>query len=244
MAEKYPIVFSKQSGLLQEIGPDDTLIVDNISSSNLQVTGIISVPGGGSLDTLRLASYGISGDPTLYSGTGSIVSNKLRVSGISTSRFALEQKVKLFGVTLSSDSTPIANVPAGCSFAKIGITSSGTTYRYWLAQYDYRSGKVGASAQIAPNDGVTMTTLGNFNDLDHIGLTIERTESTSGILVYRSENSATIGDAKLVAILGPKNSVVDSLKFLGKIMVHMKKPHGHQKLPKMNSMTIKYIFQI
>jgi hypothetical protein len=204
MAEKYPIVFSKQSGLLQEIGPDDTLIVDNISSSNLQVTGIISVPGGGSLDTLRLASYGISGDPTLYSGTGSIVSNKLRVSGISTSRFALEQKVKLFGVTLSSDSTPIANVPAGCSFAKIGITSSGTTYRYWLAQYDYRSGKVGASAQIAPNDGVTMTTLGNFNDLDHIGLTIERLESTSGILVYRSENSATIGDAKLVAILGPK----------------------------------------
>ena len=204
MADKYPIVFSQQSGLLQEISPGDTLVADNIKSDNLEITGIISVPGGGSLDSLRLASYGISGDPTLYSGTGSIVSNKLQVSGISTSRFALEQKVKLFGVTLSSDSTPIANVPAGCSFAKIGSTSSGTTYRYWLAQYDYRSGKVGASAQIAPNDGVTMTTLGNFNDLDHIGLTIARSENTSGILVYRSEDSSTIGDAKLVAILGPK----------------------------------------
>ena len=204
MADKYPIVFSTQSGLLQEIGPDDTLIADSITSTNLQVTGTISVPGGGSLDSLRLASYGISGDPTLYSGTGSIVSNKLRVSGISTSRFALEQKVKLFGVTLSSDSAPIANVPAGCSFAKIGSTSSGTTYRYWLAQYDYRSGKVGASAQIEPGIGVTMTTLGNFNDLDHIGLTIARSENTSGILVYRSEDSSTIGDAKLVAILGPK----------------------------------------
>ena len=50
MADKYPIVFSPQSGLLQEIGPGDTLIADNITSTNLQVTGIISVPGGGSLD--------------------------------------------------------------------------------------------------------------------------------------------------------------------------------------------------
>lgn len=204
MADKYPIVFSQQSGLLQEISPGDTLVADNIKSNNLEVTGIVSVPGGGSLDSLRLASYGISGDPTLYSGTGSIVSNKLQVSGISTSRFAIGQKVKLFGVTLSSDSTTISDVPAGCSFAKVGITTIGTTYRYWLSQYDYRNGKVGVSSQIAPGIGITMTTLENFNDLDHINLTIARSATTSGILVYRSENSATIGDAKLVAILGPK----------------------------------------
>jgi hypothetical protein len=204
MADKYPIVFSPQSGLLQEIGPDDTLITDNITSTNLQVTGSLQVPGGGSLDSLRLRSYGISNDPTLYSGTGAIVSTKLQVSGISTARFALGEKVKLFGVTLASDSTPIANVPGGCTFSKVGSTTSGTTYRYWLAQYDYRSGKVGAASQIEPGIGVTMTTLGNFNDLDHISLTIARTENTSGILVYRSENSATISDAKLVSILGPK----------------------------------------
>ena len=204
MADRYPIVFSQQSGLLQEIGPGDTLIADNITSTNLQVTGIVSVPGGGSLDSLRLASYGISNDSTIYSGTGAIVSTKLQVSGISTARFALGEKVKLFGVTLATDTVPIANVPAGCSFAKVGSTSSGTTYRYWLAQYDYRSGKVGASTQIEPSSGVTMTTLGNFNDLDHIVLTIARSATTSGILVYRSEDSSTIGDAKLVAILGPK----------------------------------------
>jgi hypothetical protein len=204
MADRYPIVFSQQSGLLQEIGPDDTLIADSITSTNLQVTGSLQVPGGGSLDSLRLRSYGISNDPTIYSGTGAIVSTKLQVSGISTARFALGEKVKLFGVTLASDSTPIANVPGGCTFSKVGSTTSGTTYRYWLAQYDYRSGKVGSSSQIEPSAGVTMTTLGNFNDLDHISLTIARTETTSGILVYRSENSATISDAKLVAILGPK----------------------------------------
>lgn len=204
MADKYPIVFNGQSGLLQEIGPDDTLIADSITSTNLQVTGSLQVPGGGSLDSLRLRSYGISNDPTIYSGTASIVSNKLQVSGISTARFALGEKVKLFGVTLASDSTSIANVPGGCTFSKVGSTTSGTTYRYWLAQYDYRSGKVGSSSQIEPSAGVTMTTLGNFNDLNHISLTIARTETTSGILVYRSENSATISDAKLVAILGPK----------------------------------------
>jgi hypothetical protein len=172
--------------------------------SNLEVTGTLSVPGGGSLDALRLRSYGISNDPTLYSGTGSIVSSKLRVSGISTAKFAVGEKVKLFGVTLSSDAISIANVPGGCSFAKVGSTTSGTTYRYWLAQYDYNSGKVGSSTQITPNEGVTMTTLGNFNDLDHIALTIARTETTSGILVYRSEDSTNISNAKLIAILGPK----------------------------------------
>lgn len=203
MADKYPIVFNTQSGLLQEIGPNDTLVVDTIKSDSVEVTGSLSVPGGGTLDSLRLRSYGISNDPTIYSGTGSIVSNKLRISGISTSRFFLGEKVKLFGVTLASDSTPIGNIPAGCTFEKIGSTTSGATYRYWLAQYDYRSGKVGASSQIEPSAGITMTALGNFNDLDHISLTINRTLTTVGILVYRSETSS-ISDAKLVAILGPK----------------------------------------
>ena len=203
MAEKYPIVFSTQSGLLQEIGPDDTLIVDGAKFTNLEITNSILVPGGGTLDSLKLRSYGISNDPTIYSGTGSIVSNKLRVSGISTSKFFVGEKVKLFGVTLASDTTPISNVPGTCSFAKVGNTTSGATYRYWLAQYDYRNGKVGASSQITPTAGVTMTALGNFNDSDHIALTIERTSTTLGILVYRSETS-NIADAKLVAILGPK----------------------------------------
>jgi len=203
MADKYPIVFSTQSGLLQEIGPDDTLIVDNIIASAIEVTGSLSVPGGGTLDSLRLRSYGISNDSTIYSGTGSIVSNKLRISGISTSRFFLGEKVKLFGVTLASDSTPVANIPPGCGFAKVGSTSSGATYRYWLAQYEYRTGEVGAASQIEPSAGITMTALGNFNDLDHIVLTINRSSTDNGILVYRSETS-NISDAKLVAILGPK----------------------------------------
>jgi len=203
MADKYPIVFSRQSGLLQEIGPDDTLIVDGAKFTNLEITNSIVVPGGGTLDSLKLRSYGISNDPTIYSGTGSIVSNKLRVSGISTSKFFVGEKVKLFGVTLASDTTSISNVPGTCSFAKVGSTTSGATYRYWLAQYDYRNGKVGASSQIIPTAGVTMTVLGNFNDSDHIALTVERTSTTLGILVYRSETS-NIADAKLVAILGPK----------------------------------------
>ena len=203
MADKYPIVFSRQSGLLQEIGSDDTLIADSAEFTNFRVTGSLNVPGGGTLDSLKLRSYGISNDATIYSGTGSIVSNKLRVSGISTSKFLVGEKVKLFGVTLASDSTSISNIPGTCSFAKVGNTTSGATYYYWLAQYDYRNGKVGASSQIVPTAGVTMTVLGNFNDLDHISLTISRTSTTFGILVYRSETS-NIADAKLVAILGPK----------------------------------------
>ncbi|MAG49273.1 hypothetical protein CMO86_06315, partial [Candidatus Woesearchaeota archaeon] len=53
-----------------------------------------------------------------------------------------------------------------------------------------------------------MTAIGNFNDLDHISLTLNRSDTNHGLLVYRQEStgvgSPNINDAKLVGILGPK----------------------------------------
>jgi len=161
------------------------------------------------LDAQRLRSYGVSNDPTIYVGLGETTSNRLRISGISTARFSIGQKVKLFGVTLTSDSTAVVGVTtASCGFSKVGSSSAVTTYRYWLAQYNYRNGKISVSTQISPTGGatgagVTMAAIGDFNDLNHISLTIARSNTDHGILVYRSE-TASINDAKLVAILGPK----------------------------------------
>jgi len=156
------------------------------------------------LDAYRLRSYGVSNDPTVYVGLGENVSNKLRISGITTTRFRVGEKVKLFGVTQVSDSTTVAGITTAlCSFSKVGSSSAVTTYRYWLAQYHFRNGKIGAAAQISPTAGVSMAAIGDFNDLDHISLTIARANTDHGILVYRSETSS-INDAKLVAILGPK----------------------------------------
>lgn len=156
------------------------------------------------LDVIKLSGYGLSNDPTIYTGIGANESGNFKISGISTSRFSAGHKVKMFGVTATSDTTTVAAVPTGgCSFAKIGSSAAVTTYRYWLAQYNYRNGKIGAAAQITPTAGISMAAIGDFNDLDHISLTLARTDTSHGILVYRSE-SASINDAKLVAILGPK----------------------------------------
>ena len=204
MANKYPLIFNPDLGLIQEANSNDTIIPDNITTANLVVTGTLAVPGGGSLDALRTRSFGISNDPTVYTGTGSIVSNKLVVSGISTSRFLINQKVKILGVTTSTDSTEIPVTTTACSFERVGVMTSGTNYRYWVAQYHYRNGKIGTSTQATPTTGVAVTSIGDFNDINHISLTLQRTSTDHGLLVYRSEGSTLTDNAKLVAILGPK----------------------------------------
>lgn len=204
MANKYPLIFNNNTGLIQEVSSGDGIISDQIETTNLVVTGTLAIPGGGSLDTLRFRSFGISNDPTVYSGTGSIVSNKLVVSGISTTRFLVGEKVKLIGVTTTSDSVIVPPTTTPCSFARIGNYTSGTTYRYWVSQYHYRNGKVGISTQATPTTGIAVTALGDFNDVNHISLTLQRTSTDNGLLVYRSEDSASIDNAKLIAILGPK----------------------------------------
>ena len=204
MANKYPLIFNSDLGLIQEANSNDTIIPDNIITANLVVTGTLAVPGGGSLDALRTRSFGISNDPTVYTGTGSIVSNKLVVSGISTSRFLINQKVKILGVTTSTDSAVIPSTTTACSFERVGNMTSGTNYRYWVAQYHYRNGKIGTSTQATPTTGVAVTSIGDFNDINHISLTLQRTSADHGLLVYRSEGSTLTDNAKLVAILGPK----------------------------------------
>jgi hypothetical protein len=91
------------------------------------------------------------------------------------------------------------------SAVKVGTSTTISTYRYWVAQYHLRNGKVGISSQISPLVGIGMTTIGNFNDIDNISLTLARSDTNHGLLVYRQIGvSANINNAKLIGILGPK----------------------------------------
>ena len=111
-----------------------------------------------------LTSYGVSNDGTVHVGTGSTEINKLKISGIGTSRFVVGEKVKLFGVNLSSDNTLIGGVPSVPTFTKVGV-ATGTVYRYWVAQYHLRkTGKVGVSTQINPAGGLAPAGIGHDCD--------------------------------------------------------------------------------
>ena len=153
----------------------------------------------------KLRSFTFSNDGTVYAGIGSTVSNAIQISGISTSNFYVGEKVKVFGVNAFSDSATVAASVAGMSAVRVGIKTLPDTYRYWVAQYHLRNGKVGVSSQISPFAGIGMTTIDNFNDTDNIALTLARTDPNHGLLVYRQIGVSTnINDAKLIGILGPK----------------------------------------
>lgn len=157
----------------------------------------------------NLTSYGLSGDGNVHIGLGENENSKFKITGISTGRFLVGEKVKIFGVTATTDSSTIPDiVVAGSGLEKVGTADTVKKYRYWLAQYNYRNGKVGQSLQITPSDGIGQVGIGDFNDLNHISLTIERTDLSHGVLVYRQESNdgdaANISNAKLIAILGPK----------------------------------------
>ena len=190
------------------------------------------------LSAYELRSLGVSNDGTIYVGDTSIVNNKLRISGISTSKFFIGERVKIFGVTKSSDNITAPNpiISSGADPVKVKVESvpitgfsTSATYYYWQAQYHMRNGKVGIATQIDPTGaysgsgarvGVANTILESFNGLNHNTLTLKRTDTDHGILIYRQNYTPTalqitqatrtaaanadISQAKLIATLGQK----------------------------------------
>ena len=171
------------------------------------------------LSAYELRSLGVSNDGTIYVGAASTNSSApLTISGISTARFFVGERVKMFGVTKSGDTitvpNPIISTPSDAVKVKVEQVpisgfSTAETYYYWQAQYHMKNGKVGIATQIDPSGnysgsgariGVANTVMESFNDLNHNTLTLKRTDPDHGILVYRQNfthpdgNNASITD--------------------------------------------------
>ena len=157
-----------------------------------------------------LSSYKISNDGTVHVGTGDTVGGKLQISGIGTDTFMVGQKVKMFGVGITTMPVTVPNLPTTPILTKVGSSATSRRYRYWAAQYHLRTGDVGNLVQCTPTTGIGHTTIDDFNDIEHISLTLSRTDTTNyGVLIYRQESANDSGngnldDARLVGILGPK----------------------------------------
>ena len=186
------------------------------------------------LSAYELRSLGVSNDGTIYVGTGSVVSSKLQISGISTSNFFVGERVKIFGVTASGDNTVVpdpvqikdATVKSVTVVPSTGF-STAATYYYWQAQYHMKNGKVGIASQIDPDSsystggpyvGVANTAtikngivIPDFNNDNHNVLKVSRSDTNHGILIYRQNfgtdgdaSDADVNEAKLIAVLGQK----------------------------------------
>lgn len=170
------------------------------------------------IDTIEITqsmarSLGVSNDGTIYEGTGSTVDGKLQISGISTSTFNLNDKVKIFGATKTSIGSTVSIASSIMTAAPIPTSggSSARTYYYWVSEYDLFTGQVGAASSITPISGTQSTTLDDMNDVAHVSLTLSRSNTNNGLLIYRQEFVGTgnvtnrnTSDGKLIAILGRK----------------------------------------
>ena len=182
------------------------------------------------LPAFELRSYGVSNDPTIYVGNGSVNSTSpLTISGISTARFFVGEKVKIFGATEksvadgSNMNPPVMNSSVTLERAGLGGGAPyDKTYYYWISEYNEKNGRIGISSQIsadadysgavdAPRTGIGHTDLASFNNDNYIRLKLARSTTDNGIAVYRQEYDGTgtavnadITQARLVALLGEK----------------------------------------
>ena len=180
------------------------------------------------IDTIEITqsmarSLGVSNDGTIYEGTGSTVDGKLQISGISTSTFNLNDKVKIFGATKTSIGSTVSIASSTMTAAPIPTSggSSARTYYYWVSEYDLFTGQVGAASSITPISGTQSTTLDDMNDVAHVSLTLSRSTTSNGLLIYRQEFVGTgnatnrnTSDGKLIAILGRKELGTSNLTSL------------------------------
>ena len=158
------------------------------------------------LEAYALRSMGISNDGTVYVGIGTTVSSKLQVSGISTARFYVGEKVKVFGISTAATGS-IAAING--TTTKIGSGTDPKLYNYWIAEFHQAKGHYGP-ASIVNEVGVAHTSLDNFNDLNHIAVNLTRSSSDFGVLIYRQEQavggiSTSINDSKLIGIACDKD---------------------------------------
>ena len=170
------------------------------------------------LPLFRLTSYGVNNDGRVHVGTGSTVGGKLQIAGVSTNTFAVGQKVKMFGVGISTSPVTVANMGAAPQATKIGTATNSKLYRYWVGQFNLRTGDIGAlNGPVSANQ----TELKDFNDLEHIALTLQRTSTENGLVVYRQTSAmsgvaADITAAKLIAIIGPRELAGANASFIYK----------------------------
>ena len=198
------------------------LPVGTSEESTFAPNRILRVNQGGTgyelIDSIQITqstarSLGVSNDGIIYEGTASIVDNKLQISGISTSSFNVNDKVKVFGVTNTSIGSTIPLAADTMTAAPIPTTGGSTarTYYYWVSEYNLFTGQVGAAVSMTPISGTNSTTLDSMNDVSHVSLTLSRSTTNNGLIIYRQEyvgngnvTNRNTANGKLIAILGRK----------------------------------------
>lgn len=163
---------------------------------------VIKTPEGGVEEVNYSDSVQVTATPISTSSTDTVTLATADVNKINN--FKVGQKVRIYGAKLSSDDNYVdIETPSGTNALTaqvIGFSSlsKNDTLSYKFAQFDYLNGKISSCWPTA----VTVNVNKNyFNDTNNVRLTINRTNTNYGILIYRATSSSPYN---LIAVLGPK----------------------------------------
>ena len=161
------------------------------------------------LEAYKLRSLGISNDPTVYVGIGTTVSTKLQVSGISTAKFYVGEKVKVFGISTATTGT--INAINGTT-TKIGTPTATKDYNddattVLAANLD------ATKTQFDVGDAVSLVEK-TYIQIDNETMYIRKITGNT-LLVNRGEYSTTIDTHNQGTAVNAINAADDALLDLG-----------------------------
>ena len=166
-------------------------------------------------DVNNLASFGVSGDDTVYSITSRLTGTGGRLKfdmGVGkAANFLPGQRVKVFGINTQDISSYDKNVVTTNVYktwaqsidndstfvAAQGAVGGGIRYYYYAALINFNTGVVSSikalkhSSTGSPNY-VTNYDLGTFNENRYNSVAVRRPNSSHGVLIYRYQNTTTV----------------------------------------------------
>jgi hypothetical protein len=114
-------------------------------------------------------------------------------------RFASNQKIRLFGASPTNIKLTTVGTIIAVKTGFTGVDAGTDTVEYKISLFTLSSGSFGAAS---PESVVTDVNLSRFNLSNTVTLSIQRTSSAQGILIYRKTNTSIF---ELIAVLGSKN---------------------------------------
>lgn len=173
-----------------------------ISGAISGTVGVITKVSGDSV-WVRLqttSSTFVSGEIVVQVGSNEAI-NGIVSRVINTSLLNLDHKIKVFGVS-AVGAAVAALTPASTASRNGVISGSPSNYHYWISQFRFSDGRVAPALKI--QGSVSHSALSLFNLENNIALSLTRTNTAHGLVVYRgtTDNETT---ARLVAVLGPND---------------------------------------
>lgn len=186
----------------QSVGSDNDFLeffaqnnlVATIDKDKLTVNGNILVSG----NIISVNNY----ESTITSAI-SAQADTIALDSSVIKNFITGQNLRLFNASLDIDIPELTTSINSVDPVNLGTSGDTTRFSYKMCEFDFLTGKITPAESTPTSVDITTSDLENFNNLNNIIVTFNRSQETRGILLYRDIGET--GIYKLISVLGPKD---------------------------------------